>query len=135
MKIKKIALMDIQEEEQKTQLLLRDLNEQNQNSERLKLTGLEIIGFLGAKLVIPIVSGFISRILYDKYKDMQTNSQAEEARKELLINQGVENKDLVDEETMIRELSERLVAEGYSQEDAHRIVSESVKRIKQKFVQ
>jgi hypothetical protein len=135
MKIKKIALMDIQEEEQKTQLLLRDLNEQNQNSERLKLTGLEIIGFLGAKLVIPIVSGFISRILYDKYKDMQTNSQAEEARKELLINQGVENKDLVDEETMIRELSERLVAEGYSQEDAHRIVSESVKRIKQKFLQ
>jgi hypothetical protein len=135
MKIKKIALMDIQEEEQKTQLLLRDLNERNQNSERLKLTGLEIIGFLGAKLVIPIVSGFISRILYDKYKDMQTNSQAEEARKEILINQGVENKDIVDEGIMIQELSKRLVDEGYSQENAHRIVSESVGRIKQKFVQ
>ena len=54
------------------------------HGEGLKLTGLEVLGFLGLKIVIPICCGLVSRALFDKYKDLQTTKKAELAMQELL---------------------------------------------------
>lgn len=108
---------------------------QNPADERhLKLTGLEVFAFLGSKVVIPIITGFVGRILYDKYDDIRTRKMAKEAREDLL-KAGLSSGEPVDRTIIEEEVVNYLVQEGIPQEHAKRVVSNAIKRIEKNFSQ
>jgi hypothetical protein len=103
---------------------------QNQDDEQhLKLTGLEIFVFLGAKVAIPVIAGFIDKALYDKYVVIRTRKLAQEARDELLRTYQPSG-DPVDQAKVENEVIESLVEEGIPLEHAKLVVSNAINRIK-----
>lgn len=97
--------------------------------EGLKLTGLEVLGFLGLKIVIPICCGLVSRALFDKYKDVQTVKKAELAMQELLNQQ--DTADQVSDDEILNHTIGRLIDEGVPKARARAIAQETLKRIKE----
>ena len=92
------------------------------------LTGLELMGFLALKVVLPIACGLVSRSIYDLYKHMQTKKQAAEAEKELLAKNAPA--DPVDEATIQKDISEMLVREGLSESKATEVVQRALAQLK-----
>jgi hypothetical protein len=106
---------------------LQSVVRSSSSEDRLRLTGIEVLGFIAVKVVIPIACGFVSRLLYEKYKDIQTGSQAERARKELLTADAGE---VMNEQAMKVELVEMLTKEGLGRDKAERLIDNSVTRMK-----
>ena len=98
---------------------------------RAHLTGLEIMGFLALKVVLPIACGLVSRALYDLYKNMQTEKQAAEAKKELLAKDVPA--DPVDTATIQKDISDMLVREGLSESHASEVVQRAIAQMKIKL--
>lgn len=67
-------------------LISDDLNALNSGAtgKGLNLTGIEVIGFLAVKILVPIVSAFVKDVLYEQYKKLTTRGAAEEAKHQLL---------------------------------------------------
>jgi len=97
-----------------------------QGRESLKLTGMEFLGFLAAKIVIPITCGFVSRVLYDKYKDLK-KTDVEAARQELTYTE-IQPSEAVNESVLCEEVTNHLAAEGLPEPDARRIVKRTIER-------
>jgi hypothetical protein len=95
------------------------------------LTGLEIVGFMALKVVLPIACGLVSRSLYDLYKNMQTKKTAAKAKTELLVKHEVT--DPVDDATMQQDLSAMLVREGIPESSASEIVRQAITQLKTKL--
>ncbi|HKS26429.1 MAG TPA: hypothetical protein VJS44_01355 [Pyrinomonadaceae bacterium] len=122
---------EIEKEERDAVERLRGLEQSGGRKRELKLTGLEILAFIGAKIVVPIITGFISRAIYEKYKDAHTASKLEEARREILASQP--GQDPVDEQTIKEDISAILVREGIPQAQAEKVVAETLESIKAKM--
>jgi hypothetical protein len=105
---------------------------QQKEEERLKLTGLEILAFVGVKIALPIFCGLVSRVLYDAYKDFQTRSKAENALRELLEKQGLDS-EVVSDNEILKDAMTRLVDEGVDEEKAKEIAAQALIRIKRKL--
>lgn len=110
---------------------LREVLGMPREGEVLNLTGLEFLAFLGAKIALPIACGFVSRFLYEKYRDLKKPS-IEVARKEL-ANADLDRRDPVLEEFLRRDQMGILVAEGISEEQATRIVDQAMRRLKDRL--
>jgi hypothetical protein len=54
------------------------------DDEALKLTGLEVLAFIGLKIALPILTSFAKDAIYNKYKAIKTKKEAEAAKVELL---------------------------------------------------
>ena len=91
----------------------------------LRLTGLEVLVFIGGKIVVPILCSFVKDALYQKYKNLKTNNQVAEAKKELLASPGPFTLQ-VDRDTLIRDVSQSLSAEGVPAELAQRTVQHTL---------
>lgn len=109
---------------------LRDLLPTDETENELKLTGLEILGFLAAKIVVSIACSFVGRVIYDKYKNMQVNAQADQARKEL--EGAVAEEEAVEENTVIHDLTTVLKHEGVAEQVARQTVTDTYRRMKQR---
>ena len=121
------------EEESATVQDLRESFQSQEEKNRLKITGLEpIILFLATKVVVPIVSGFVSRALYNQYKDIQTESKAREAKKRL-VTTVVKSGEEVDEKVMQVELAAILTQEGIPEELARRVIDRTIYRVKSRI--
>lgn len=121
----------LQEEEAAVEAQLQDLLSTSETDGALKLTGLEILGFLACKIVLPIACSFVGRVLYDKYKSMCVASQAAEARE--TVEKAVTTKDTVDEQTVIEELTSELTKEGVPEEVARQAVTDTYRRMEQRY--
>jgi hypothetical protein len=121
---------EIEKEERDAVAHLQELQQSNERGRELKLTGLEILAFIGAKVAIPIITGLISRALYEKYKDAATNSKLEAARQEILARQPGEALDPVDEKTIKEDISASLVSEGIPREQADKVVARTLESVK-----
>ncbi len=137
MAINHIVLEELQDEEDNTRSLILETyksSEASQDKDTLKLTGLDdIVIFLASRVVLPIAASFTSRVLYDKYKNMQTMSQAEQARQEI-VTQPMGNQDLIDKQLVIEEISMKLLEEGISEIQAREIVAQVYTRLEQRYL-
>jgi len=90
------------------------------------------LAFLADKLVLLIVCGFVSPFLYHKYMALlQTKAQADEAQKELVAHQCLNAENgRVEDKVMEQKLIEMLVEAHLPEEDARRVVSQALQRIK-----
>jgi hypothetical protein len=93
------------------------------------LTGLEIMGFMALKVVLPIACGLVSRSLYELYKNLQTKKKAAEAKAAVLAKQDI-SADPVDVTTMQQDLSAMLVREGIPESRASEIVRGAITQLK-----
>ncbi len=118
----------IEDEEQTLGAQLRRLAETSKDREGLQLTGLEILVFVASKIVVPIFCSIVSRALYEKYKDMQTNSMAAAARNEIAASAGA-RREPVDEKIVVAEIAAAAVKEGIPKARAVVLVSETYQRI------
>ena len=118
----------------KTQeLVSHDLSELDAGkSKGLKLTGLEILGFLAAKVLVPVVCAFVKDVLYQKYKDFKTNKAVTEARQELLQSSGP-FKLQVDRDSLVRDVSQSLIAEGVPAALAQKTVEDAVAHVEKEL--
>jgi hypothetical protein len=97
----------------------------------LKLPGAEVVAlFLAGKVVLPIICGMISRVLYDKFKNIQTKSDADAARK-AIVQAPAQDKP-VDRGTIQTEVTKSLVDEGLPPAAAEKIVKETIDDIASK---
>lgn len=97
----------------------------------LNLPGAEIVViFLAGKVVLPIICGMISRVLYDKFKNIQTKSDADAARK--AIAQASAQNEPVDRATIQKEVTKSLADEGLPPVVAEKIVKETMADIASK---
>jgi hypothetical protein len=83
----------------------------------LELTGLEVLAFIGAKVAIPIVVSFVSRSLYDKYKDINSKKDLTDA-KSALNGQSALNPPPVKRDEVTKVIVAKLLGEGFSEEHA-----------------
>jgi hypothetical protein len=98
----------------------------------LKLTGLEIVGFLAVKVLIPIVCAFVKDVLYQKYKDLNTKKAAAEAKEQLLLAAGPFSLH-IDRYTLVREVSQSLTTEGVPAALAQQIVEQTLTRVEKEL--
>src|SRR5580704_15390131 len=124
-----ITEQDLLAEEKVAQRRIQETAQSSKKGTRLNMPGLEtVVIFIAVKVVVPIVSGFLSRVLYDKYSNIQTNSDAEKARKAILATEP--QADTVDEKTMQEEVSKKLTEEGLPADLAKKIVSDTIQDVK-----
>jgi hypothetical protein len=95
--------------------------------DELRLTGLEVLGFLAAKVVVPIVCSFVSRELYERYKNLQTRAQEKEARAELSSKTLMSSQ--VDPDLIRSDLVAELVGEGVDESRARDTVDRALARV------
>lgn len=126
----KLTSAEVQEEAEAVKVAVNDALQAESDGERLKLTGLEVLAFLGLKIVIPICCGMVSRVLFDKYKDLQTTKKAELAMQELMDQSDAS--DPVSDEEILSHTIERLMDEGVPKAPARQIAQETLKRIKER---
>jgi hypothetical protein len=127
-----ITEQDLLAEEKVAQRRIQETAESSKKGTGLNMPGLEtVVIFIAAKVVVPIVCGFLSRALYDKYSNIQTNSDAEKARKAILATEP--QADTVDEKTMQEEVSKTLTEEGLPADLAKKIVSDTIQDVKTKY--
>jgi hypothetical protein len=127
-----ITEQDLLAEEKVAQRRIQETAQSSKKGTGLNMPGLEtVVIFIAVKVVVPIVSGFLSRVLYDKYSNIQTNSDAEKARKAILATEP--QADTVDEKTMQEEVSKKLTEEGLPADLAKKIVSDTIQDVKTKY--
>lgn len=71
-----------------TRTMLRDALQEKDRTGALGLTGIEVLIFLAAKIVVPIVCSFISSVLFNKYKNAETKRELATARAEIAKHEG-----------------------------------------------
>ena len=86
---------------------------------------MEVLGFLAAKIVVPIVCAFIKDAVYKKYKKLQTKAAAEKAKQALLGSKGP-FKLAVDREVLVPDMVQSLVSEGVDPEVAKNTVNQVI---------
>lgn len=99
----------------------------------LNLTGIEVISFLAAKMLVPIVAAFVKDVLYEKYKNLRTRGAAEEAKQQLLKSAGP-FKLQIDRSTIIREMSESLCEEGVPASVAQKAAEDTLKYVEEALI-
>jgi len=123
---------DLEEEQTLVRTSVQAIVSEGTSSDRLKLTGLEILALIAAKVVLPMVSGLISRVLYDEYKNIQTKRKAN-AAKAAILSQTETSSEVVDDETILRDVTQTLTDEGLPKEAATNIARASLQRVKLKL--
>jgi hypothetical protein len=101
-------------------------------AEGLKLVGTLVAGFIATKVLLPVLCGFTSRFLYDRYKDIQVTSQAERAREDLLTAKPINDSDRVASEVLEREMTEKLMQDGLNEHRARTIVIDLIRKVEDK---
>lgn len=108
-----------------TKTMLRDALEQKDRTGALGLTGLEVLAFMAAKVVVPIVCSFISSVLFNKYKGAETKRELAEAKAEIAKHEGPLTPQ-VDRAVVIDSLVAGLVREGVPHEVAAGVVERTL---------
>lgn len=129
MELKTLRESDIEEEEKAIEQYLRNLPDLSRKRDALKLMGLEIFALIGAKVVLPILSGLISRVLYDQYNSIQTRRKANAAKRAIMEHKG-KSEDVVDDETIIQDVTKSLTSEGIPEAEAKKVVVSTLERMK-----
>jgi hypothetical protein len=99
-----------------------------EEGEQLELTGVEVLIFLGLKVAIPVVTGFVSRELWERYNRVRTRKQAEEAQT-ALANAPSPRELQVDESEIVRAAAQNLVDEGIPTDIADRVARKAFERV------
>ena len=112
----------------------KDLSEltASDSSRGLKLTGLEVLGFLAAKVCVPIFCAYVKDVLYDKYKTLKTKKEVAEAKQQLLQSAGP-FKLQIDRDTLIRDMAQSLTAEGVPSELASKTVQHALSYVEKEL--
>lgn len=93
----------------------------------LKVVEAALLAFLGVKVVLPIVTSFVGRELWERYNRIRTRAQAEKAREEL-AGRPLAKSEIEPAEVMAPIIAS-LLEEGLSEEDAARIAASTYRRI------
>jgi hypothetical protein len=101
---------------------------------RLKLEATIVVGFVTTKILLPIICGFLGRLLYDRYKSMQTTSEADQATAEIL-NYTDFSADVVPIDEIINDMTDKLIEDGVAKERAEQIIARIITAVKQKLHQ
>ena len=96
--------------------------------EALKLTGLEVLAFIGLKIALPILTSFAKDAIYNKYKTIKTKKEAEAAKVELLAHQDP-LAPKVAKEIVVADMTKVLTHEGFSEQKAKLIVEHTYKSV------
>lgn len=108
-----------------TKTMLRDALQQKDRTGSLGLTGIEVLVFMAAKIVVPIVCSFISSVLFNKYKNSETKRELAEAKAEIAKHEGPLTPQ-VDRAVVIDSIVAGLVREGVPQEVAASVVERTL---------
>jgi len=100
----------------------------NKKRPGLQLGVLIIGGFIATKILLPIMCGFVSRALYDKYKGLQTTREAEQAKRELLQSQ-ISSDLPVPREEVVRDMASKLAEDGVGSDRAQELVEQTIDRV------
>lgn len=113
-----------------SQLTTKDLEALSMGSSGesgLRLTGLEVLGFIAVKAVIPIITGFVSREAWERWNKIRTKKEAARAEAELagepLTSPQVEPRMMVDSAILA------LVDEGIPRERAEELADSIYERV------
>ncbi|MCY1058934.1 hypothetical protein [Nannocystis sp. SCPEA4] len=96
------------------------------------LTGIEVLAFLAGKIVVPIVCGFVSRWLYEKYANIGKRKELDEAKVALAV-QSYGSSPAVPVEVVRAEALRRLANEGVPLDIAAATVDEVIQHCQQRF--
>jgi hypothetical protein len=90
------------------------------SDETLEITGVEILLFVSAKVALPIVTGWVSRAVYDKWNKPAKPITREDldALREELLKSPVVSEPLITEEEMLNDAVATLVSEGVARDRA-----------------
>ncbi|GAA0984733.1 hypothetical protein GCM10009555_059000 [Acrocarpospora macrocephala] len=102
----------------------------------LSIPGLEtILAFVAVKIVIPVVTGFLGKHLYDKYQDLRSRRDTEAAIADLAQPGALVRADAssIDIEQLRREVVAMAVAEGIDVRLADAVVSKTISRIHERY--
>jgi len=95
----------------------------------LPLLGLAVVAaWIAAKVVVPMVCAFVSRLLYDKYKEISRPSQVAQAVADL-ESQADDTTIPVDEAEVITNAINSMIAEGVAAETAHAVAESTYTRL------
>jgi hypothetical protein len=111
--------------EEATKTMLRNALEEKDRTGSLGLTGVEVLIFLAAKVVVPIVCSFISSVLFNKYKDAETKRELATARTEIAKHEGPLTPQ-VDRAVVIDSIVAGLLREGVPREVATGVVERTL---------
>lgn len=107
-------------------VLSRSLQDKRGDStkEYLRLTGLEVLGWIAVKVALPIVIGMIRQELYDKYKKLKNKQEADAARRDLLDGTARTVVHNAKKDALVAEAAASLQEEGIAPERARAIADE-----------
>lgn len=108
-----------------TKTMLRDELKQKDRTGALGLTGIEVLVFLAAKIVVPIVCSFISSALFNKYKNAETKRELAKAKAEIAKHEGPLTPQ-VDRAAVIDSIVAGLLREGVPREVAAGVVERTL---------
>jgi hypothetical protein len=100
----------------------------SESDEALKLTGLEVLAFIGLKIALPILTSFAKDAIYNRYKAIKTKKEAEAAKVELLAHQDP-LAPKVAKEIVVADMTKVLTHEGFSEQKAKLIVEHTYKSV------
>jgi hypothetical protein len=98
----------------------------------LQLTGLEpIVAAIALKVVTGVVSGFLGRLVYDRWKAARNKKQLEELASQLsrAIGDGI-TEQAVDERVMRDDIVNALTLEGLTEEQAAEVCKKVLVRVR-----
>jgi len=111
---------------------LSDLRARNESREGLSLTGIEpFLLALAGKIVVSVVSGFLGRYVYDKYKSFKGRSAEETMRR--LAAEAADPADRVPVSVIQEEVVAYAIGEGLPREDAEPVVAAVISRVEIRY--
>lgn len=120
------ALTDLRSE------LISDIRTQGESSDGLSITGLEpILLGLASKIVVSVVSGFLGRAIWDKYKSVTAKDAG--AALDVLAATPPDDSGRVALSIIQEEVTEYAVAQGLPREDAEPIIARTIKRVEVRY--
>jgi hypothetical protein len=120
--------VQIEDEQQAVASDLADELGGTEEGEALELTGVEVLVFLGLKVAIPVVTGFVSRELWEQYNRIRTRNQADDAQA-ALANAPSPREPQVDEAEVVRAAAQNLADEGVPSDVADRVARKAYERV------
>jgi hypothetical protein len=120
--------VQIEDEQQAVASDLADELGGTEEGEALELTGVEVLVFLGLKVAIPVVTGFVSRELWEQYNRIRTRNQAHDAQA-ALANAPSPREPQVDEAEVVRAAAQNLADEGVPSDVADRVARKAYERV------
>jgi hypothetical protein len=93
------------------------------------LPGAEVVlTFIAIQILVPVISSFISDVLFDKFKKITTRSEAAQAR-EVLNGHTLQPQPVVPAEKVTEEVKASLIAEGLSDQAAEKAIKSALERV------